>query len=320
LTLFESETFTPSPFLKPPISEESETVSFGESLAASARWLSMVALTLGLVVIQLLIGGARMVFSFPGYFLIGLAACSWSFPGFPGGCARSAWVMPRQHRAIRWLCHGAGAWDRRLNILPEPISTWRPARFWFTGSRSFISVSARWRIGLVAALLVCAIAHVIVGAIQFTEANNFMLLPGIFVPIINGGPAAFTSVRIIWRVARDGGPDGPQHFLLGPSFGGARILLGYGAAVCLAGIALTGSRGGYLGTILGLTVFSIASLWVVRRVRPDRFGALCAVFIVGLRCCSAQRFRHVQERSPQRLASGRFTIPPTCGCSCGRRR
>jgi hypothetical protein len=63
---------------------------------------------------------------------------------------------------------------------------------------------------------------------------------------------------------------------------GTRILLGYCAVVCLAGIALTGSRGGYLSTTLGLTFFAIISLWVVRRVRPDRFAILTAVFVAGL--------------------------------------
>ena len=242
----------------------------------------MVALTLGLVVIQLLIGGARMVFSFPGYFLIGLAGVLLIFSRVSGRMRGSAWVCLASTVLLAGYVMGRS--------LGSPIEYLARTDFYMVAGALLVYgitviyfVSPRWRMGLVAALLVCAIAHVVVGAIQFKEANNFMLIPGIF------------RSDYQWRAS--GFYICPNHLagLLemvglmavcvacwGRVSVAARILLGYGAAVCLAGIALTGSRGGYIGTILGLSVFSIASLWVVRRVRPDRFVALCAVFIVGL--------------------------------------
>jgi O-antigen ligase len=259
-----------------------ETVPFGESLTASARWLAMVVLALGLIVTQLLIGGARMVFSFPGYFLIGLAGVLLVFSQVSGRMRRSVWLC-----VASTLLFGGYVIGRSFDSPVEYLA--RTDFYMVAGALLTYGIfviyfsSAKWRIGLVAALLVCAIAHVIVGAIQFTEANNFMLLPGIF------------RSDYQWRAS--GFYICPNHLagllemvgLMALSIAcwgrfpvGARILLGYGAAVCLAGIAITGSRGGYLGTILGLTVFSIVSLWVVRRVRPDRFAVLCAVFIVGL--------------------------------------
>ena len=51
--------------------------------------------------------------------------------------------------------------------------------------------------------------------------------------------------------------------------------------MCIVGIALTGSRGGYLSVLFGLVVFCGFSLWVIRRVRPDRQGVVTLVTVVG---------------------------------------
>jgi O-antigen ligase len=271
-----------TPHLKPSISEESVTVTFGESLAASARWLSIFFLSLGLVAIQLLIGGARMVFSFPGYFLVGLAGVLLLFSQVSGRIQRAAWPC-----FVSVLLFAAYVIGRSLEA---PIDYLARTDFYMAaGALLVYAITAihfsnpRWRIGLVVTLLVCAVAHVIVGAIQFKQGDNFMLLPGIFRPDYSRRASGFYIcpnhlaglLEMVGLMALSLSCWG--RFRVGP-----RILFGYGAAVCLAGIVITGSRGGYLSTILGLSVFAISSLWVVRRVRPDRFATLCGVFIAGL--------------------------------------
>ena len=39
-----------------------------------------------------------------------------------------------------------------------------------------------------------------------------------------------------------------------------RVLAGYCALMCFAGVALTGSRGGYLSVVFGLGVFAVLAL------------------------------------------------------------
>jgi O-antigen ligase len=269
-------------FLNPPTPDEGETVSFGRSLAASTRWLSVLVLALGLIVIQLLIGGARMVFSLPGYFLIGLAGVLLIFSEVSGRLPRKTWPC-----FASILLFGAYIIGRSLTAPIEYLA--RTDFYMAAGALLVYGVtvihfsSPRWRIGVIAALLACAVVHVIVGAIQFTEANNFMLLPGIFRPDYQWRASGFyICPNHLAGLLEMVGLMALSISCWGRYRAGARILFGYGAAVCLAGIALTGSRGGYLGTILGLTVFAILSLWVVRRVRPDRFPMLCAVFVAGL--------------------------------------
>lgn len=49
-----------------------------------------------------------------------------------------------------------------------------------------------------------------------------------------------------------------------------KILAGYGAVVCFAGIVLTGSRGGYLSTGFGLVVFLVLSFLILRQTNRQR--------------------------------------------------
>jgi O-antigen ligase len=52
----------------------------------------------------------------------------------------------------------------------------------------------------------------------------------------------------------------------------ARVLAGYLALLCYYGVAITGSRGGYLTVVGSLIFFAALSLYVVRVTRPDAFG------------------------------------------------
>ena len=118
-----------------------------------------------------------MVFSFPGYFLIGLA----------GVLLISSQVSGRIRRGV-WLCFASAFLFAGYVIgrsLASPIEYLARTDFYMAAGALLVYgitviyfTNARWRVGLVAALLVCAIAHTIVGAIQFTDGHNFMLLPG----------------------------------------------------------------------------------------------------------------------------------------------
>ncbi|MEI9896278.1 MAG: hypothetical protein WDN28_21050 [Chthoniobacter sp.] len=48
-------------------------------------------------------------------------------------------------------------------------------------------------------LLLIALIHVAIGAVQFEQTDDFMLLPESGGQVMNGGRAAFTSARIISR-------------------------------------------------------------------------------------------------------------------------
>ncbi|MDR3406690.1 MAG: O-antigen ligase family protein [Chthoniobacter sp.] len=140
----------------------------------------------------------------------------------------------------------------------------------------------RRRLVLVALLLLCALVHIAIGAIQFKQADNFMLLPGIMRPSYEWRASGFYIC--------------PNHLAgllemlamlaLGQAFWGnsrpaIRVLAGYCALMCLAGVAITGSRGGYLSVVFGLGAFAVLSLWAVQLTRRGGFWLMFAGILVG---------------------------------------
>jgi len=59
---------------------------------------------------------------------------------------------------------------------------------------------------------------------------------------------------------------------------GTKLLTGYMAAFCYLGVVLSGSRGGYLSTIVSLLVFGALSVWTVGIYKRGKFGS----FLVGI--------------------------------------
>ena len=65
-----------------------------------------------------------------------------------------------------------------------------------------------------------------------------------------------------------------------------KVLMGYLALVCLGGLVLTGSRGGYLSAGVGLVVFACLSVWTLRSrlshgLLPRLIGVIAAITLIG---------------------------------------
>ncbi|MEA3187072.1 MAG: hypothetical protein QOD99_902, partial [Chthoniobacter sp.] len=144
---------------------------------------------------------------------------------------------------------------------------------------------AMWRLSIFWGLLLFGAAHVVVGIIQFKRGDQFMLLPWIH------------RTDTLWRAS--GFYISPNHFaglmevlaLLTISVAcwgsfrvATKVLLVYAACFFLLGIAISGSRGGYLSFAFGLGVFAILSAAALRRVDRKRFlpKALAGLAILGM--------------------------------------
>jgi len=226
--------------------------------------LSFILLAAAFVAIQIMIGGTRMVFSLPCYALlggVGLLAlfslrqrkptpsqvCLALATIFFGYILVRAWFSPMPYIA-RSDIH---------SVLGGLIV------YFFTAC---LFTSAKQRMFFLAILLTLALGHIAVGAFQFRDGNNFM------------------PISWLQRANYDRRASGfyicPNHLaglleVLGifglsvvcwsrwPVWG--KLLVGYTVGVCYVGIVLTGSRGGYLSTIVSLAVFAVLSLAVLRR-------------------------------------------------------
>lgn len=244
------------------------------------RYLSLTFFALALICIQVLIGGVRMVFSLPAYaFLAGgallsfLVARKMSRPPlfcFISVLALAAWVIARA------LCSPVEYLARAdLFMVLGALLVYLLTVMYYTGTGM--------RLALVAVLLVVALVHVAIGAIQFKQADNFMLLPGIMRPSYEWRASGFYIcpnhlaglLEMIAMLALG------QAFW-GNSRPGLRVLAAYCALMCLAGVALTGSRGGYLSVVFGLGAFAVFSLWAVQLTRRGGFWLMFAGLLVSV--------------------------------------
>lgn len=252
-------------------------------ISRSAEAVSVVLVVLALVLIQLLIGGTRLLFSLPAYGLLGLAGlitlvslhrsksspdqlCLASTALFLGYLVARALSSPDEYLARTDLYCAVGC-----------VLVYFLVACIFTG--------AKLRMLILVVLFALAMVHVIIGAIQFTEGNNFMLIPflqrtdygrrasGFYVcPNHLAGMLEILGIFAVSIVC----------WSRWPTWG--KLLAGYAAGVCYLGVVLSGSRAGYLSTIISCLVVGTLSLIILVRASAKVFlrvgGALIVAGIV----------------------------------------
>ncbi|MEP7013917.1 MAG: O-antigen ligase family protein [Verrucomicrobiota bacterium] len=233
-----------------------------------------------LVLIQVLSGGSRLLFSLPAYALLSLMGvlalfslrqakpnpdrlCLASAAIFLGYIIARAYFSPVDYMARQDLYSVLGG----LLV------------YFFVAS---VLTGAKQRMIVLIILIAAAIGHVVVGTIQFTEGNNFT-------------PLSFLGRADYGRRA-SGFYGCPNHLaglleVLGvfglsivcwsrwPVVG--KVLVAYGTGICYAGLVLSGSRGGYLSTVTSLAIFAALSLTILARSSAKLFWRIGTPFVVG---------------------------------------
>ena len=227
-------------------------------------------LTSALVLIQCMIGGTRLAYSFPAYALVGLAAAL-SFTSLrkptvkPSAlCLRSTLLLAGY--VVLRACFSPNAYLAQADAYMAAgcLLVYLLTALYLT--------KAFYRNCIVGALLVVAVMHITVGAIQFTDGGHFMLF-GFSRDAAYGMRA---SGMLICPDKLAGFLTAASFLALGITFWGrwgtpVKLLAGYLTLLCFAGVGITGSRGGYLSLLVGLLVFAALSLWVVHTFNYRRF-------------------------------------------------
>lgn len=239
-------------------------------------------LLFGLCASQILIGGVKLLFSVPAYLAIALAA-----------------IIPIVISA-RKQSTGARLWAPCFGLLLalyvlirsrlSPVDYLARNDFFMVLAAlavylltAFYLTRPRQRLVVLYVLFGMAIIHTLSGILQFTRDDNFMLLSLL--------PDGVTVPKIFrpdygWRAS--GFYICPNHLAglletlgllalgvccLGDIKVWHRVVIGYVVLSCFVGIALTGSRGGYISTGGGVGVLIMVLMWVVKKLRPDRFSS-----------------------------------------------
>ncbi|PZR78990.1 MAG: hypothetical protein DLM52_01915 [Chthoniobacterales bacterium] len=257
----------------------------GEQKARAPEITAVVLIGLAVLVVQLLIGGTRLLFSYPGYVVLAVAALLTLLT------LRRAQPSPSQ------LCFAASAIFfgyilTRALLSPVPYLARSDIYSVIAGLIVYfifatVLTSAPLRVGFFFALLVFALAHVLVGLIQFRYGNNFM--PFSFLQRFDYGHRAsgfYVCPDHLAGFLEVAGVMGVSLVCWGRSPVWAKLLLAYAVAVCYAGLLLTGSRGGFLAVGASLGVFAILSGMVLRQRGSGIFwratgGALVAALALG---------------------------------------
>jgi O-antigen ligase len=232
-------------------------------------------------VAQALIGGAKMLYSIPAYALVALAALLALIP------ALRKPSKPRVGCVAATLCFIGyilwRGWNSPVEYLARTdlmIALGALAVYLLT---AYFFVEAKARLLLCGLLFAPAFAHVLSGLVQFKEGTNFMLIPWF--------------IRYQYESRASGFYICPNHLagflellgVMGLSIAiwsrwraWARLLAFYAALACYAGVAITGSRGGYLSCAFSLGVFAVLTLMAIRAISPERFLRLLPVVVVGV--------------------------------------
>ena len=248
-------------------------------LTSIAEWTSFFLIAGALLAIQVMIGGTRMIFSLPSYCLLGIAALLLLF------CLRRIRPSP-SHFCLAVTTVFFAYIIGRAWFSPIPYIA-RSDLYSVLGGlivyfyTATILTSATRRMFLIVLLLALAIGHTFVGAIQFRGGMNYM-------------PISWLQ-RVDYGLRASGFYICPNHLAgllevlgalgLGMVCWGrwpfaVKLVVGYAVSLCYLGVLLTGSRGGYLSTVVSLSVFGLLSLVALRRAPGGlawKIGALALV-------------------------------------------
>src|SRR5438270_4338181 len=141
-------------------------------IGRSVEVLAVALLAAALVLIQILIGGTRLIFSFPSYAILALVALLTLF----------LFRQPRPRPAQLCLISSAVFFGYILirAFFSPVVYTVRSdvysvlgglIVYWFI---ALVCTSAKQRAWIVIALLALALVHTLIGAIQFRDGKNFM--------------------------------------------------------------------------------------------------------------------------------------------------
>jgi O-antigen ligase len=261
------------------------------SLARTDVILCTALLTAGLALTQILIGGRGLVFALPGYGLIALAAL----------LAAVTFRRLKSRGDLFCLCASGFFFGYIvLRALSSPIVyAARPDLYCVLAALAVYGVTillsnATLRLTIIVALLALAIVHVLIGIVQFTRGDNFMLIP--FLQRASYGYRA--SGFIVCPNHLAGLLEVLGVFALSIACWSrwplwSKLLVGYVAGACYAGLAMTGSRGGYVSVAASLIVFAVLSLCVLGaggRSLVLRFGIAGLAVLIAVLIATAWLF------------------------------
>lgn len=243
------------------------------------NYVYIALVVVALVVIELLIGGTRLLFSLPSYSLLALTS------------VLSLYSFRRPQIAANIYCLMATGFFFAyiiLRCLFSPVEYLARSDLYIVLGAlmvyllfALILTMPKYRFIFVMTLLVIGLVHVSIGGIQYLRGERFPIFDwlqkadyglratGLYIcPNHLAGYLEVTAIMGLSIVCWS-----RQSFWL-------KLLAGYGTIICGIGIVMTGSRGGYVSTIVGVLVFAVLSFLAIRRAQRQQLWVSAVSAIV----------------------------------------
>ena len=277
-------------------------------IGRSAEILAVALLGVALGLIQILIGGTRLIFSLPAYAILAIV----------GLLTLLMFRQPKPRPAQLCLISSAiflGYILVRAFFSPVAYIA-RPDMYAVLGGLivylfvACTATSAKLRASVLTALLALALVHVFIGAIQFRDGNNFMLIS--FLQRFDYGRRAsgfYVCPNHLAGALEVLGIFGTSLVWWSRFPTWSKLVIGYASAICYAGILLTGSRGGYASAATSLFVLALLSLIILRRAggrlfwRVGGISALTALIIGGSAALLVKKNDFLADRAQNPLST-----------------
>jgi len=234
---------------------------------------------LAFAVLEVFIGGARVLYAVPGVCLVALAGLLSFVPRLK--------LNPRTDVFALVSAFLFAGYILTRNRMSEVDYIARLQFFIMAGCLliyllfTLFLTRSEDRMWLLYGLMALALVQVGIGAFQFAENNGWMPLP--------------------WAQRCGGGWRASGFFISHTNFAGfleiiaimsmsfviwsrvpivQRILICYISLCCIAGIVISGCRGGYLSLTLGFCALLLFTLLALKRLRPGRFALIAPICVV----------------------------------------
>ncbi len=301
------------------------------------NFLYLLLLCVAMALIQCLIGGTRLLFSFPSYLLLGGAASLTILSlrrriAKPSGFALLSTVLLGGYVLLR-------GWKSPYPYLAHPDLFMAAACLVVYLLTALHLTGSRERLRVVAVLLIIAGVEVSVGLFQFTQRSYFMPL-GFFPPGALEGGATRANGMFISPNHFAGYLEAVAMFALAAAgwsrwAAGERGTAAFMGLLCYVGVAISLSRGGFLSSAFSLVVFTVLCLWALSLARPGKARipaiaitvAVAALFVAALLAGAQnerirERARRVITHDDMRFANwaatlDQFRLAPWWGTGAG---
>ena len=240
-------------------------------------YVYLLLLSLAFAAIECMVGGTRLVFSLPVYALLGVASLLTLF----------SIVRPPKIRPATLCLISSALFFGYILVRNRFSPVDYLARDDFAmvlGSLAIYLLTALYfvkskpRMQLIGVLLLIALAQVLLGLIQFTHGRDDMFFGFRRFPVGNRASGMYISPNHLAGYLEVVGIIGASLVFWSTWKPWAKILAGYISLLALAGILITGSRGGYVSTFVCILVFFVLGIVVIQIAYPER---LMRVVLIG---------------------------------------